>query len=185
MPKFTTPGRVKKAKSSIATPENAGLRIIFSTCSQDLKHKSGLFSLLAKRWARVNEEYKEWFATQQDFKLGSIRSCAVGSETWVVQGLCFDKQGKLDQKAFEGCVKKLMALAHYENASIHISDLLFEEVPEAEKLLTDQVPADGLLLYLYNDAKKEPMVAVAVASAPRVEEPKMTVKTKTAAKKSK
>lgn len=151
MQKFIQPAKVKHVKGSVIAPENAGLRIILNLCSQSGKYNSTLFSALTKRWMRVREDYKNWFAGQVNFKLGNISTTAIASDTWVVHSLCFDKEEALNAEALKACVKKIVTLAKSEKASLHVSEFLFRDVPELKTLLEQEVPTQGVLLYEYSE----------------------------------
>src|SRR5271165_3182058 len=114
MNKFTPRGKTKVVNATILAPENAGLRFILNVDGQDGKFTSPLSLLLAKRWAKVKEDNSYWFATQFNFKLGSLNETAVASDTWVISMLVQDKTGKVDQKGLKAAIKKLSDKAEYE-----------------------------------------------------------------------
>lgn len=150
MNKFVLPGKVKQAKSSIITPEDAGLRFVITLCSDDGSFDTPLQTTLNKRWARVRQDYKGWYAERSNFKLGNILTSAVNSDTWVVHMLCLGKDNQLDDKAMTSCMKKLSDTAKYENASIHLSKELTDAFPKLAELLKDYITVNGINLYFYN-----------------------------------
>jgi hypothetical protein len=111
--------------------------------------------MITKRWSKVRDDYRSWFVNRQNFKLGTLNSTAISSETWIQQAVCLNEKNKLDKTALEACVKKLIDTAKYERASIHVSDMLFKEVPAIKKLLLTMVPEAGLNLYVYNDLEPQ------------------------------
>lgn len=148
---FAPKGRVKQVSGSITQPENAGLRLVFVPfdMSGKVTESNKLANVLAKRWSRVIAEYKGWFGSRANFKLGEINSISVQSDIWIVQGLCLDDKG-VNKVALEACTKKLLALLKYEKASLHISNLLTETLPEFVELV-DKVSNDGVSVYCYKD----------------------------------
>lgn len=151
MNKFTQAGRIKECTGSVLTPQNAGLKMVLSVCSQSGLYESPFYNMITKRYTKVKSDYREWFVTQQGLKLGNLNTTAITSETWVMQAVCLDGKEKLDKKALEACVTKLIDQAKYEKASIHISDLLLKEVPALKKLLMTAIPEAGLNLYVYDE----------------------------------
>lgn len=152
---FKQPGKVKVINGSIITPHNAGLRIILNLCSQSGKYDNNLDVLLTKRWPKVKTDYREWYATQHNFKLGALNTnTALSSDTWMVQALVKDKNDKVDDKALDAAIKHLGNFAVAENASVHISTILVNEVPTLNDLLTKYVVERGVNCYFYEEPAK-------------------------------
>lgn len=154
MNRFITPGKFKQLNASILAPENAGLRIILNPCGQNGKFDSSLDAILAKRWSKVRENYKEWYANQHDFKMGFLNSAAVASDTWVVNMLVKNKEDKVDDKALQLAIKKVGELAKYEKASVHVSDITVEEMPAIKDLLQKLLSEEGVNVYFYKEPVK-------------------------------
>lgn len=154
MKKFITPGKFKQINATILAPENAGLRLILNVVGQNGKFESKLDGILSKKWVKVREDYKGWFATQHNFKMGWLNNTAVGSDTWVVNMLVEDKEGKVDTKALQVAVKKVADMAKYERASVHVSAITVSEIPELQQLLTSHLIEEGVNVYFYNEPPK-------------------------------
>lgn len=149
--KFTKAGMIKECAGSVLTPQNAGLKMILSVCSQSGLYESPFYNMITKRFAKVKSDYREAYVTQQGLKLGNVNTTAISSESWIMQSVCFDAKNKLDKKALEVCVDKLVAMAVYEKASLHISDMLLKEVPALKKLLPSVALQNGVNVYLYDE----------------------------------
>jgi len=155
MNKFTAPGKMKQVNATILAPENAGLRIILNLCSENGKFESTLDKLLYSRWARVKSDFKEWHATQHNFKLGLLNTnSAVASDTWICEALVKDKNDKLDEKSLEVAVKKIKDLCKYEKASLHVSNILTNDFPSLVDLLKNHLVDEGINVYFYEEPKK-------------------------------
>jgi hypothetical protein len=154
MNKFISPGKVKQVNATILAPELAGLRLVLNACGQNGKFESQLATVLTKKWAKVREDYKGWYASQHNFKMGAINTTAVSSDTWVVNLLVEDKEGKVDPVVLETAVKKVADLAHYEHASVHISNLLVNQLPTIQPLLTKYLVETGTNVFFYNEPTK-------------------------------
>lgn len=146
---------MKQVNATILAPENAGLRIILDLVGQDGKFDAPLDKLLAVRWPASKSTFKEWYATQHNFKLGLLNtSTAVASDTWICFALVKDKEGKVDQKALETAVKKTGDFCRSEKASLHVSTLLVSDVPELKQLLVSHLVEQGTNVYFYNEPTK-------------------------------
>lgn len=152
--RFIAQGKTKIVNASVLAPENAGLRFILNVVGQDGKFTSPLSLILAKRWAKVKEDNSYWYATQMNFKLGSLNETAVSSDTWAISMLVQDKTGKVDQKALQTAIKKVSEKAKYEKASVHVSTLLTSAIPELQDLLISGLVEQGVSVYFYNEPTK-------------------------------
>ncbi len=151
--KFAVKGKTKVVKGSILAPENAGLRFVLNSFSLSGKPEGDLFALFDKKWARVRAESRGWYATRQNFKLGSINTTAVQSDTWVLTMLVKSEEGKLDEVALDACLKKICEMAKYERATVHVSALLTEEMPVLADKLTAALVDKGVSVVFYEEVK--------------------------------
>lgn len=150
--KFQTPGRVKVINGSILAPENAGLRFVLNVNNMGGKAESPLYPLFEKKWKKVKEEAKGWFNTRTGaYKLGATNVTAVQSDTWVIHMLCQDDKLQTDAAALEVCLKTVCAQAKYEKATVHVSNLLVNAVPELQDLLNKCLVGEGVSVYYYNE----------------------------------
>ncbi len=152
--KFVTSGKTKLVQGSILMPELGNLRLLVVPSSMTGKPEGGLYTLLEKKWKTAKAEFKGWYAQQMDFKLGSIRTTAVQSDTWLVHCLCVDVKGKVDEKALKACVTKLAAMAKYERASVHVSTLVTDQMPEIMDLLNVEMIEKGTSVYFYQEKEQ-------------------------------
>jgi hypothetical protein len=153
--KFVSPGRVREVNGSITSPEHVRLAILFVPCSVSGEYKSDLYDKVATRWTKVRQDYRERFVNRENFKLGELINTAVASDVWVIQALCLNEKGKLDKDALTTCVDKVVALAKYERAYIHASQLSLTAFPAMKKVLPAAINPEGLNLYVYSDVESE------------------------------
>lgn len=153
MNKFQPSGKVKLIKGSILAPENAGLRFVLSVNNLAGKTEGNpLYPIFDKKWKKVKEESKGWYATKTGaYKLGAINVTAVQSDTWVIHMLCQDEKLTMNTSALEDCLKQVCAKAKYEKASVHVSSVLLEILPEFKDLLTKHLVSEGLNLLVYTE----------------------------------
>ncbi len=149
--RFAKAGMVKNCAGSVLTPQNSGLKMILAVVSQTGEYESPFFNMITKRFSKVKADYREAFVTQQGLKLGNVNTSAITSESWIMTAVCLDKKNKLDKKALEDCIKKLVSVAKYEQASLHLSTLLLQEMPALKKLLPATALANGVNVYVYDE----------------------------------
>lgn len=150
--KFLQPGRVKIIKGSILYPENAGLRFILNVNNMVGKAENPLYPLFDKKWKKVKEEAKGWYNTRTGaYKLGAVNTTAVQSDTWVIHMLCQDAELKTDTTALQNCLKEVCKQAKYERATVHVSSLLVNAIPELSDLLTKELVDQGVSVCYYDE----------------------------------
>jgi hypothetical protein len=150
--KFLTPGRVKIVQGSILNPENAGLRFVLSVTNMVGKVESPLYPLFEKKWPKVKQEAKGWYNTRTGaYKLGAVNTTAVQSDTWVLHLLCQDENFKTDSVGLEACLKEVCKMAKYERATVHVSSVLTEAVPELTQALQTELVEQGVSVSFYEE----------------------------------
>jgi hypothetical protein len=151
--KFLQPGRTKVIKGSILSPETAGLRFVLSVTNlKGNPDNNPLYPLFEKKWKKVREEARGWYVNKTgDYKLGAVHTTATQSDTWVIHLLCQDDNQKTDASALEKCLKEVCKTAKYEHASVHVSTLLTDAVPELTELLKTQLLEQGVSVYFYSE----------------------------------
>jgi hypothetical protein len=155
MNKFQPQGKTKLIKGSILSPENAGLRFVLSVNNTQGKTDGNpLLPLFDKKWKQVRAETKGWFSTKTGaYKLGATLVTAVQSDTWVIHMLCQGDDLAVDANGLEECLKKVSASAKYEKATVHVSTVLTEAIPELTPLLNTHLVENGVSVYLYEEVK--------------------------------
>jgi hypothetical protein len=152
MNKFLPPGKTKTVKGTILSPELGGLRFILSINNLAGKAENPLFPVFDKKWRKVKEDSRGWYVNRTgEYKLGAINVTACQSDVWVIHLLCQDKDLKTDLKGLEECFKKLYKNAKYENASVHISNMLVDMIPEIKDLSTKYLIQEGVSVYFYEE----------------------------------
>lgn len=152
--KFMPVGKSKLVNGTIALPELADLCLIVAPVAEDGKADGELYDILDKKWKKVKAETKGWFSAHFDFKLGNIHATSMQSDVWVVNALCYDKKHKLDEKALVSCMKKLYEMAKAEKASVHISIMTLQEIPQLEELVPEWLLNNGVNCYFYEEKEQ-------------------------------
>lgn len=150
---FQPKGRVKVINGTILAPENAGLRFVLNVANMGGKIESPLYPLFEKKWPTVKKEVKGWFnARDGKFKPGALNTNAVQSDTWVINMLCQDAEQQTDAAGLTTCLKEICKMAKYEKASVHVSTLLTNIVPELQEALTKELVENGISVYYYEES---------------------------------
>jgi len=151
--RFQAQGKTKVIKASILAPENAGLRFVLSITNLAGKPDNNpLYPLFEKKWKKVREEARGWYATKTGaYKVGAIHTTAVQSDTWVLHMLCQDENLVTDVAGLEKCLKEVAKSAKYERATVHVSSLLTNALPELTGLLKTQLVDQGVSVYFYDE----------------------------------
>lgn len=151
--KFQVPGKTKLIKGSILQPHNAGLRFILNVANMAGKMESPLYPILDKKWPKVKQEVRGWYATKTgEYKFGAVNTTSVQSDIWVLNCLVQDEKLKTDSNAVEKCLKEVCRMAKYEKATVHVSTTLIKAVPEFKKALETQLISQGVSVYYYEEA---------------------------------
>jgi len=154
---FVKHGMTKMVAGSVVHPELSGLRLVLAFAQEYASDKKPtfdqypLYDVLDKKWNVAKREIKAWFAERSGFKLGNLKNTIVQSDIQLVHALVYDKDGNLDTKALTTAVKKLVEMAKYERASVHVSTLLTEAVPQLTEMLQKQAIEQGVSVYYYTN----------------------------------
>jgi hypothetical protein len=151
--RFQQPGRVKTINGTILQPQNAGLRFVLNIANTAGKVDGPLYKILDKKWPKIKQEVRGSFATKTgSYKLGSIaNNLAIQSDVWAISILCQDDKQVTDLEAVKKCLKEVCKLATDEKASVHISTVLTDEIPELEGLVTQELVTNGIAVLYYKE----------------------------------
>jgi len=150
---FQQPGRVKTIHGSILAPENAGLRFVLSVNNLAGKNEGNpMLPIFDKKWPKVKAESRGWFATRTGaYKLGAVNTTAVQSDTWVMHMLCQDDNLQINNDGLKKCLKEVCRQAKYERATVHVSTVLTNSIPEMTNLLKAELIDQGVSVYFYEE----------------------------------
>jgi len=152
---FQAQGSVKVIKGSILSPHNAGLRFILSLNNMAGKPESPLYPLFEKKWKRVREEARGWYTNKTGaYKLGAVNTTSTQSDTWVIHMLVQDENLQTNSNAVETCLKEVCKMAKYEKATVHISTLLTDYIPELMDFVNKHLVKNGVSVCYYDEPVK-------------------------------
>jgi hypothetical protein len=150
--KFQPKGKTKVITGSILNPETGGLRFILSPLNTLGKPEHVLMPIFDKRWAAVRRDIKGFYSNKTGtYKMGYVNTTAVQSDVWILHMLFQNDKFETDVKGLELCLKEVCKMAKYEKASVHVSNLLLDKVPEMKELLTSKLVDEGVSVYTYTE----------------------------------
>jgi hypothetical protein len=150
---FQAAGRVKTIQGSILSPHNAGLRFILNIANTAGKMESPLYPVFDKKWPKVKAEVRGSFVTKTGaYKLGTIAcNTATQSDVWVLSLLAQDDDLKTDVVALEKSLVEVCKLAKFEKASVHVSTILTDHVPQLTELINKCLVKQGVSVNFYDE----------------------------------
>jgi hypothetical protein len=154
---FQQSGRVKVIKGSILIPQDGGLRFILNVANMAGKVDGPMYPLFAKKWSQVRAEVKGWYAQKtglyslDDKKPAALLETPVQSDVWIMSMLCQDDKLKTNVKTLEKCLKEVAKRAKFEHASIAVSTVLIDAIPELSELLNEHLVKHGINVALYEE----------------------------------
>ena len=122
---FGPKGILRYREGDALVPIAAGFRMIIHVCNDIGAFGAGVALAIAKKWPKAQLEYRNWWRSQNNFKLGEIKEVAVQSDTSVVHMIAQhdikpDDKGNppIRYDALASCLEKVAKLAKTNNASI-------------------------------------------------------------------
>lgn len=151
MNRFTPKGKMQDAPpgASIIAPVNAGLRLIVNFGSAKPAFDQKLDKILSRVWVRARQDHFAWTGDIRTFKLGNLKDSLVASDIMIINLLVRDKDDMVDGPALEKALTNLLAFAKMEKGSVHISQLLIDEVPALKELVGKHLAENGVNCYFY------------------------------------
>lgn len=70
-------------KGDATNPTEKGNKIIVHICNDIGGWGKGFVMAISKRWKEPEAKYREWFKTQDNFKLGQVQFIEVEADLWV------------------------------------------------------------------------------------------------------
>lgn len=143
-------GILRFVKGDATLPQGSNLRYILQVVNDEGKYGAGFSGALAKRWPRVEKEYRDWWrARYGKLVLGDIQSIQVVSDLCIInmvaqKGIVGPNNPKpIDYKALQVCLSKAGDEVSKYNAAIHMPrigcGLAGGEWSEVEKLIDQEL----------------------------------------------
>ncbi|WP_034867788.1 macro domain-containing protein [Clostridium lundense] len=113
-------------KGDATNPQAEGKKIIVHVCNDIGGWGKGFVLALSKRWLKPEQEYRNWYKSGNDFKLGEVQFVEVDSDIIVAnmigqRGIKGTKSvPPIRYEAIDKCLKKVGDKANEIHASVHM-----------------------------------------------------------------
>ena len=157
-------GTLKYYTGDALQPLQGGMIICPHICNTLGKWGSGFVVAISKKWIKPEQEYRNWFRSQNNFKLGEVQLVTVQSEFCIAnmiaqEGIGLDKDGNIPLRypALSQCLEKVAKAALDQNATICApkfgSDRSMGDWNKIESMIIDKWVNKGLKvnIYLYHN----------------------------------
>lgn len=140
-------GKLKEINGNACKPQTADRRTIvvfvsMSGESNDIPGNEELF----KVWPKVKEEYRKWWRSQNNFKLGSLSIIQIQSDTELA--LIVAKKDEYDVQAIKSAMDKLGKECGLNKNNVHLN--LDEELAkDLAKIIEESFLRRGVNVYIY------------------------------------
>lgn len=157
--------RLKYVIGDATIPNPDSMRYVLQICNDEGKYGAGISGAIAKRWPKVEEAYRSWYRSQNNFKLGEIQVIRVQSDVAVINMIAqqgtVSKTNKVPIKydALESCLEKVLKEIKIENGSIHCgkigSQLARGKWSKIEELIQKHFIKNGINVTIYELAEEK------------------------------
>jgi len=114
-------------KGDATNPISTGNRIIVHICNDIGGWGKGFVMAISKRWPQPEQQYREWFKSQDNFSLGEVQFVKVEDSLWVANLIGQHKINKdengnppIRYDAVSEGLKKVGQFAQEISASVHM-----------------------------------------------------------------
>lgn len=154
-------GKLSYKTGDATIPVSGGHRLIIHICNTEGAWGAGFVLAVSKRWPKPEQEYRRWYKTQQDFKLGNIQEVRVQSDTSVInmiaqEGVGPDEDGNppIRYEALRECLQKVADIAKENGSSVHGprlgAGLALGNWSKIEKLINEELIEKSINVTIYD-----------------------------------
>lgn len=159
--KFITPGLLKYVVGDVCQPRGGGHKLILQCVNDEGKYGAGVSGALAKRWPKVQEEYRKWYRSQKKFVGGEIQVIDVQTDVAVINmiaqhsvRLAEDGTPPVRYEWLRTCLNKVGELASYQGSAVAApricSGLAGGMWSEVEPMIIDLIIKRGVNVTIYD-----------------------------------
>ncbi|MCS3867495.1 O-acetyl-ADP-ribose deacetylase (regulator of RNase III) [Chryseobacterium ginsenosidimutans] len=152
---------IQYLKGDATNPQAEGNKIIVHICNDIGGWGKGFVMAISKRWKKPENEYREWFQSEENFNLGEIQMVQVESDIWICNMIGQHKTisnskgiPPIRYEAVESCLEKVSIEALKINASIHMPrigcGLAGGKWGEVESIITKTLLKDDVEVNVYD-----------------------------------
>ena len=119
--------KIHYIQGDATAPESEGNKVIAHICNDIGGWGKGFVTAISRKWKEPENEYRQWFKSEENFYLGEIQLVKVEDEIWIGnmigQHKIITNSGGIPPiryDAVEKCLEKLAEEALQINATIHM-----------------------------------------------------------------
>lgn len=146
-PKNFLPGNYKTIVGDSINPHSGDNRVILSFFDLNGKLESDLPKRLAKKWIKINNDFRGWYRGQLTFKLGNILPIAVQTDTEVICMLVLN-ESVIDLAALKDAMIASGRFVLQDKKNVHINKCE-ENWPLIESMLNEYFIKSGINVTVY------------------------------------
>lgn len=141
-------GNLKYTEGTASIPLSSDNRVIINLVGLNGEWPSSKISTeLSNRWFKAKEQYRKWYRSQDQFKLGSAQTVQVQSDTAITNLLVLNN-GSLDLEAFKKAVENISKEIIINKQNVHIQKIE-NNWDEIEKILIEFFVKKGTNVVIY------------------------------------
>lgn len=118
---------INYTKGDATDPRADGNKIIVHICNDIGGWGKGFVMAISKRWKKPEQQYREWFKSQENFTLGQVQFVQVADDLWVANLIGQHKINKDEQgnapiryEAVLSGLEKVGQFALEQSATVHM-----------------------------------------------------------------
>jgi O-acetyl-ADP-ribose deacetylase (regulator of RNase III) len=118
---------IKYIKGDATAPGASGNKIIVHVCNDIGGWGRGFVMALSAKWKEPEMEYRKWYKSGDNFKLGEVQFVQVGIDTWIAnmigqRDVKADAEGNppVRYEAIREALSKVAKFAKEKKASVHM-----------------------------------------------------------------
>jgi O-acetyl-ADP-ribose deacetylase (regulator of RNase III) len=118
---------IKYIKGDATTPQADGNKIIVHVCNDIGGWGKGFVMAISAKWKEPEQQYRQWYQSQQEFTLGEVQFIQVEDDIWIAnligqRKINKDENGNppIRYEAVAEGLEKIAVFAKENNASIHM-----------------------------------------------------------------
>ena len=119
-------GAINYIKGDATSPIGSDKRLIVHICNDIGGWGKGFVLAISKKWSEPEQQYREWFKSQNDFQLGEVQFVKVDEQIFVANMIGQNKIKRTDGQipirynAVEECLNKVAKFANENMFSVHM-----------------------------------------------------------------
>lgn len=152
---------IEYLKGDATKPQAEGNKIIAHICNDVGGWGKGFVVAISKRWKEPEQQYRKWFGSRENFKIGELQLVQTEADIWIANMIGQHKINTTSHgippiryEAVEKCLSRLAKEALRIDASIHMPrigcGLAGGKWEEIEQIITKTLLKSNVEVYVYD-----------------------------------